>query len=243
MQRFIVAFHNFSVSTTTRSFLDGSTPTNGNLTAGLAFQFLLGFTTWSNDESNKVVVGVFFDWNTNLFDAFANQQGGSARQTTHHSTSAQRTPTRTGRSSFAGESHNTLQQVLTLRCVTFSPTHSSCIFAFSVRAVDCKSATRSKRIKVRRERVSFFFCFFFGEHVSPSVSWIHPQEGENKQNKKLVRGFPSIILTRWWRWRSFTVSAWQGIHTVCFSFNICQSFIHRPQCGLHIPQFLLLLWR
>jgi len=55
MEWFIVTIHNFPIATSAGTFFDGSSTPNGDFAARLGFQFLLGFSPWSDDQSNEVI--------------------------------------------------------------------------------------------------------------------------------------------------------------------------------------------
>lgn len=79
MQGLVVPFHNFSIPPTSSSLLDGSTPTNRDFTSSLGLQLFLRLAPGSNDETNKVVLGMLFNRNTNLFGALAFEEAALFR--------------------------------------------------------------------------------------------------------------------------------------------------------------------
>jgi hypothetical protein len=79
MQGLVIPFHNFSVPPTSSSLLDGSAPTNGDFTSSLGLEFFLRLATGSNNETNKVVLGMILNRNANLFGALAFEEAALFR--------------------------------------------------------------------------------------------------------------------------------------------------------------------
>ena len=71
MQGLVIPFHDFSISPASSTLLDGSTPTNGDFTSSFGLELFLRLATGSNNETNKVVLGMILNGNTNLFGALA----------------------------------------------------------------------------------------------------------------------------------------------------------------------------
>ena len=113
---FIVAFHNLAIASSPCSFLDGTSSTDCNLAAGLGLQLLLCLTTWSNDQSDKVVCRMLLDGNTNFLGSFAFEESRLTGCRIHV--------------------HKFLNHIVALRRIPLSPTNSPSVFAFSIRAVN-----------------------------------------------------------------------------------------------------------
>lgn len=124
MQGLIVSVHDLSVPSSTRSFLDRAASTNSNFAPSLGFQFLLSFSTRSNNETNKVVIGMRFNRDANLFGPFAHKEvaltcGGI-------------------------EIHEFLQDILAFGRVAFLPADRTGILALAVRSVFCVCLLRKE---------------------------------------------------------------------------------------------------
>ena len=117
MKRFTVTFHHFAISSTSGSFFDGSFTTNGNLTTSLCFQLLLSLSTWANDETDKIVLRVFFDGDPNLVGPLSLEEAAGSIGRVHI--------------------HELFQNVLALVRQTLSPTNSSGILPLTIGSVDC----------------------------------------------------------------------------------------------------------
>mmetsp|Transcript_35189 Transcript_35189/g.85246 ORF Transcript_35189/g.85246 Transcript_35189/m.85246 type:complete len:231 (-) Transcript_35189:362-1054(-) len=116
MQRLIVGFRNFSIAAAPCSLLDRTLSSDGNLATSLCFQIFLCFTTWPNDQSNKVVLRMFFHRNANLFGSLA--------------------PKESTLPSCRVQVHEFFQQILTFRSHSISPTDGTSILSFSVSTID-----------------------------------------------------------------------------------------------------------
>lgn len=71
MKWFVIRFHNFSIASSSSTFFDRPSATNGDFASRLGLQFLLRLSTRSNDQSDKVVLGMFLHGNANLFRTLA----------------------------------------------------------------------------------------------------------------------------------------------------------------------------
>lgn len=113
---FVVALHNLAIPSSPCSFLNRSAPADGDLASRLGLQLFLCLTTWSDDQSNKIVLRVLFDWNSNFLGSFAFEQSGLTGGWIHV--------------------HQFFKYVVALGSASLSPTNGPCIFAFAIGTVN-----------------------------------------------------------------------------------------------------------
>jgi len=68
---FIVALHDLTIPSSLCPSFDRTTPANCDLASRLGLKFFLCLTTWSDDQSNKVILRMLFDWDSYFFRSFA----------------------------------------------------------------------------------------------------------------------------------------------------------------------------
>ncbi len=126
VQRFVVALHDLAIPSSPCSLFYRPSATDCNLASRLGLQFFLSLTTWSNDQSDKVVGRMLFDRNSNLLGSFAFEQIVLTGCWVHV--------------------HEFFEDIVSFRGVSLLPTNGPRVFAFSIRAVNCEMMI------VKRER-------------------------------------------------------------------------------------------
>jgi len=117
MKRIVLSFYQLAITSSSRSDLDGSSSTNGNLTSCLSFEIFLSLSAGTNNKTNKIVGRVLFDGNSNLVGTFALEQATLASGGIHL--------------------HNLFQDIVAFGTVAFPPPNCARVFALAVYTINC----------------------------------------------------------------------------------------------------------